>query len=326
MSTQDNKNKKIENDSSFRRYTKMVLLFAAMVFMLMSLLDPKFPVLAGPYGNPSPPTVVETQVATPPPTPVFTINPAGIPVPNNTPFINPTDVTNPNEATGNSFNSLLNNPIESANIALAGIQLIPDNEFPNFSNLTGNSSGIVVKGGDVQKENDFIFNFTKGEILVSVKKPSELCIIKTPYGSIAVSANADVLIKLSNDGVLRVFNLDAAGPDLKCQLDKGPFAGPADPTVIVAAGFELVACGHKLTRAEMRPRDGIKRRHFKVLENGHMAISEFMVQSALEASDVIADLKQSSTGVKERRILGDMSKMAAVLNYKNGTQGFSLQE
>lgn len=306
----------------FRRYTKIALLFCAMVFMLMSLLDPKFPVLAGPY-TPSTPTVtpvVETMQTAPPPT-INLINP-NIPIPNNTPFINPTDVTNPNEVTGGSLNTFLN-PVDAGNIALSGIQQIPDNEFPDYKTLSGDTSGITIKGGDIQKENDYVYTFTKGEILVSVKKPSETCIINTPYGAIAITSNGDVLIKF-NDGVLRVFNLDASGPDLKICLDKGPFAGPADPTVMVAAGFELVACDHKLTRAQMRPRDGIKRRHFKVLDNGHMAISEFSVESALEASDVIADLKQNSTGVKERRILGDMSKMAAVLNYKNGTQGFSL--
>lgn len=309
----------------FRRYTKITLLFAALVFLLMSLLDPKFPVLAGPYTPVTPPPVVETTIqTTAPPPPVINIINPNIPIPNNVPFINPTDVTNPNEVTGGSLNSFLNS-VDGGSLALAGIQQIPDNEFPNYKDLSGDTSGITIKGGEIQKENDYVYNFTKGEILVSVKKPSDTCIIHTPYGSIAIMSNGDVLIKF-NDGVLRVFNLDASGPDLKIQLDKGPFAGPADPTVIVAAGFELVACDHKLTRTDMRPRDGIKRRHFKVLDNGHMAISEFSVESALDASDVIADLKQNSTGVKERRILGDMSKMAAVLNYKNGTQGFSLQE
>lgn len=312
-----------EPEQKIRRYTKIALLGAATVFLSLSVLDPKFPVLAGPYTAPSTPVVQEVQTVTPPPPVLNIINP-NIPFPNNTPFVNPTDVSNPNTVTGGSLNQILNQ-VDGGNLALAGIQQVPDSDFPDFNTLKGDPSGIMISGGEFQKENDFVYNFTKGEILVSVRKPSETCIIHMPYGSIAITSNGDVLVKFK-DGVLRVFNLDAKGADLKIQLDKGPFAGPADPTVLVAAGFELVACDHKLTRMEMRPRDGIKRRHFKVLDNGHMAISEYSLESVLDASDVIADLKQNATGVKERRILGDMSKMAAVLNYKNGTQGFSLQD
>ncbi|MBP7861527.1 hypothetical protein KA183_07585 [bacterium] len=309
--------------TNIRRYTKIALLGAATVFLSLSVLDPQFPVLAGPYSAPvTAPPVVEVQTVAPPPT-INIINPA-IPLPNNTPFVNPTDVSNPNIITGGSLNALLNQA-NGGNLALAGIQQVPDSDFPDFNTLKGDPAGIFISGGQFQKENDFVYNFTKGEILVSVRKPSDTCIIHMPYGSIAITSNGDVLVKFT-DGVLRVFNLDATGSTLKIQLDKGPFAGPADPTVIVAAGFELVACDHKLTRVEMRPRDGIKRRHFKVLDNGHMAISEYSLASVLDASDVIADLKQNATGVKERRILGDMSKMAAVLNYKNGTQGFSMQD
>ncbi len=86
-------------------------------------------------------------------------------------------------------------------------------------------------------------------------------------------------------------------------------------TIQLAPGFEFVAGDRKLGGADLRPKDGIARRHFKFLEGGHLAVSEFSVDSAIKNNDLIADIRQNTTGVKERRILSDMSKMAAVLNY-----------
>ncbi len=214
------------------------------------------------------------------------------------------------------------------NAALSGIIRLPDGAFPEESKLEGPITGITIKfkpGSEYTTENDRIVNLKKGELLVSVKRPSKVALIKTAWGSISVAADGDVLVKFEN-GILRVTNLDGNGQVIKCQLNKGPFAGPSDPTVSIAAGYELVGGEKRLSRQDMRPRDGVARRHFKVLENGHLGICEISVESIMKANDVIADLRQSSTGVKERRILGDMSKMAAILNLKNSTQGFKVEE
>lgn len=56
-----------------------------------------------------------------------------------------------------------------------------------------------------------------------------------------------------------------------------------------------------------------------------MGISEISVESILHASDLIANLQQQDSGARERRILADMSKMAAVRNRVNGTCGFDAQ-
>ncbi len=88
----------------------------------------------------------------------------------------------------------------------------------------------------------------------------------------------------------------------------------------------LVAGQEKITRSTLRPKDGIARRYQKVLENGHLAVSEFSLESAISSCDMLVDLQQKTTGVKERRILSDMSKMAAVLNYKNGSQGYTAEK
>lgn len=299
------------------RFKKPVTLFLCLLglcFGLFAVLDPEFPVIAAPYGPA--PTVVTPNI--PPvvtPRPVF-VPPVGVPI-----DVEP-GLNNFQGAVLPGGTSLVNSP------ALSGIQLLPDSSFPNAAELTGPTSGITIKqteGTSFEKLGKYVIKLVKGEILVSVKRPSQTAIVNTPFGAISISANGDVIIKIEN-GVQRVTNLDGTGQTIKVQLNQGPFAGPQDPTVALAPGFELIASSTKLTRSNLRPRDGIARRHFKVLENGHMAISEISVESVLRASDVVADFRQKVTGSKDRRILSDMSKMAAVLNYKNGTQGFTVEE
>ena len=285
---------------------------------MITLINPDFPVIASPYGSPAP-VVVEPVMMTPPPPPP----PTRVFIPQ---IVVPTDVESKIPSfPGNYPNDGLQ---QFYSPALSGIQSIDDASFPLTTKLKGPVTGISIKQTDgtvYKKLSDYVIKLVKGEILVSVKRPSETAIIETPYGAVSVNANGDVIVKVEN-GTQRVTNLDGTGQSIKVQLNQGPFAGPADPTVAIAPGFELVAKSTKLTRLDLRPKDGIARRHFKVLENGHMAISEISIESVLNASDVMADFRQNLTGSKERRILSDMSKMAAVLNYKNGTQGFSVEE
>ncbi|MBX9666467.1 MAG: hypothetical protein K2X93_02565 [Candidatus Obscuribacterales bacterium] len=307
-------NKKARNEKKLAR----VLVYSiVLTFVLAGTLAPRL--TAGPGYGPDPTPQVNVKSIDVPKMPVIT--PTFSP-----PVVVPTDV----ESSLSSFpgNYPILNSALGGTVALNGIQQIPDNKFIQESSLTGNPTGILVKeklGSDKVMENDFIVKLKKGEVLVSVKRPSKVALVKVPFGAISINSDGDVLVKFEN-GVLRVINLDASGDGLKCQLNQGPFGGPADPTVVVQPGFEMVAGDKKLTRADMRPRDGMARRHFKVLENGHLAISEISIESVMKANDVIVDLRQASTGVKERRIIGDMSKMAAILNYKNGTQGFSVSE
>jgi len=211
--------------------------------------------------------------------------------------------------------------------ALDGAVLLKSMEFPQEGALEGPISGITVKwleGTTFSKPNDFIVKLDDGEVLISVKKPSKMALLKTPLGNVSITANGDVLARF-HKGVLRVTNLDGLGKSIKAKFDKkGIFDKPV--TIALSAGSEIVAGERRLGRADLRPRDGLARRGFKVIENSHLAISEISVQSILMHNDLIADLRQSTSGVKERRIIGDMSKMAAVLNHRNGTQGFTIED
>jgi hypothetical protein len=196
--------------------------------------------------------------------------------------------------------------------------------FPLVDSLGGPLDFLVVnamEGAVYTKETPYLASLTKGSLLVSCKRPSIMGMVKTPLGLIAFSANTDAIITF-NDGVLKVLNLDGLGNSLKINLSEGPFGGAADPVFGIAPGYELTAADHKLTRNDLRPVDGVSRRKPRVLENGLVAVSEFRVDSLLQNNALTTSLAQK-TDSKERRIVSDISRMAAVLNHVNGTEGYS---
>ncbi len=288
----------------------------SVVFLALAFCYPHFAVGGQSYNQPPAPT------PQPPPT-VIMVPPQ--PPPFRPPVVVPTDVTSP-QLMNLPTTFMVNSPATA--FALGGIMNLNNNEFPTGS-INQVFDWITVKakeGTEYTKPNNYTVVLKQGDILVSVKQPSKLALIETPLGTIAVGANGDVMVSYHN-GVLRVLNFDGEGKTIKCQLDKGPFAGPQDPTVSLACGYELVGSTEKITRTTLRPKDGIARRYSKVLENGHMAIAEFSLESALNSCDMLVDLQQKVSGLKERRMLADMSKMAAVLNYnRGGTQGFSVEK
>lgn len=206
--------------------------------------------------------------------------------------------------------------------ALSGIQQIPNTSFPKEDQLKGSSEWILVRSrpqAEYNRPSVYSVTLNKGDILVTVKRPSNLAIVTIPYGKVSIASDGDAVVSFNN-GILRVQNIDGLGKSVCAQV-KPP--GTEMKTIQLAPGFEFVAGDRKLGGLDLRPKDGIARRHFKFLEGGHLAVSEFSVDSAIKNSDLIADIRQNTTGVKERRILSDMSKMAAVLNYTRGEGGFS---
>jgi hypothetical protein len=209
--------------------------------------------------------------------------------------------------------------------AMGGITAVTD--MPTEADAKGSSEWILVRyenGSKYTRPSPYTVEFTDGRILVSVKKPSHLALVKTPLGRSSINANGDVLFSYNN-GVLRVSNLTGTGKSVKVRLSEGPFAGHPEQ-VSIAPGYEVVAGDGKLTVHDLHPHDGIARRHFRMLQDGSMAVCEFSVESAMKNVSMIVELSQQSTGVKERRILGDVSKMAAVLNYVNGNDGYTQEK
>lgn len=157
-----------------------------------------------------------------------------------------------------------------------------------------------------------------------MRRPSDLALVLTPLGEIALHSDGDVLLTYTGD-VLRIYNISALGNDCKVKFGREVIGENKSECVKLKVGFEIVASTHKLGRVDLRPADGVARRRAQLLNNGHMAISEFSVQSVLSNSAVIVQIAQQSTNAKEARVLSQMSKMAAVLNYVNSPYGYTVE-
>lgn len=312
----------MNGNSLTQRVKFLVLGFSAVAFGLST------PASLAQYSPPSysPPSApsnypmqqMQLPVFTPPPvmpTPPMMPPPRTMPTP-----INPMDVTG---------NLALPNPEIAENAAaLNGIKVLADDSFPQAADLQGNAEWILVQSKPDAKFDKFTpysVKFEFGEILVSVRRPSKLALVTTPYGDISLNADSDVMFSFK-DGVLRIISLNGRGDVVKVRLNKGAYDQQSAKVISLAPGYEVVASDHVLKRHEVRLADGFARRHFKLIDDGKMAVSEVNAESVLNSSGLIAAMNQKETGSKERRLLSDMSKMAAVLNYVNGVQGFSAQQ
>lgn len=276
-------------------------------------------------GNPS--VNINPSVPSIPVIPVMPVMPGGRTVP-----LVPTDYTNI--------------PVPSLNYQStlpAGEGVKSTSQFP--SDLPDQDlDGILVRslnGADFTRPSLASVTLNEGSILVSVRKPSRLGLINTSHGVVSVAGDADVIVTCDkNDGLVRVLNLTGLGENVKMKVHHqmvqarihstdAPVVVPTAPqppalALSLKVGHELVVADRPLVKADLHPADGIGRRRFNFLESHFLAVNEFSLASLLTGSDLLVDLRQKVDGLKERRIVGDLSKMAAVLNYLNGEQGYTV--
>lgn len=274
------------------------------------LRDGETPIVQPPPLPPPPPQ--QPPPPPPPPPPAPPVIPPVPPVrpPTTTP-LQPTDVTG--AALNLPRTSTLTNVID-------GLTALNQSKFPSPDRFAGKSDGISVRAAiDARLERPSLctVKLHVGQILVSVRKPSDLGLIVTSLGDIALASNSEVLVSDKN-GIVRLMNLTANGTACKIKFS-GDVVGHSNLKVVsLRPGFELVFAKSELKPHDLRPTDGIARRRFKMLEDGRVALSEFSLQSTIQSCDLIATMEQQKSGCKEKRIFSDMSKMAAVLNYING--------
>lgn len=274
----------------------------------------------GPTPTPPPTPIIYTAPPVPPPPPLIIRTP---PPPTFTPpVVVPTDATFPDLGTNANVTGFETGNLPG--VAASGLSSVAEKSFPHSETLTGNTDWIIVHAGKdtvYERISPYLVQLKSGKMLVGVKRPSNTAMLKTAFGDVAIVSNADAMVSYNGD-TLRIMNLDGRGQTVLVKLDQGPFAGGGQKIVAIKPGFELVASSHPLSRDDMRPSDGVARRHFHIYDNKMMAVSEFSLESFMKSSELITDLGQQVSGSQEKRVMGDMSKMASVLNQVNGTQGY----
>lgn len=301
------------------RLSRQFALVAASTLLLSALLPPQ--TLAQRDKPPKDDDVVRVHqppVYVPPaPEPPRLVIPI-IPHRDVVPLFVPTDVTNPGPQLGATQLPALNLPS-----AMSGLIPLKQTDFPKEENSKDKGEWVLVRAEqdtNYSRPSPIAVELKVGAVLVSVRKPSQTAFVKTDLGKIAITANGDAIVK-NTDGVVRVMNIDGLGKSVRIKLEGGPFTGNDAKVVALKPGFELVAAGRTLKRSDLRPRDGIGRRKASVVLKGFAAINQFSVDTLLQSCDLVVAINQNTTGVKERRILSDMSKMAAVLNMMDSAPG-----
>jgi hypothetical protein len=210
--------------------------------------------------------------------------------------------------------------------ALSGIKSISD--FPTAEQGKNEEPGIIARGTEIsvfRKVSPFFVKFTFGEIMASIRKPCRMGLIETALGEVALTGDADVILSEQN-GVLHIFNLTGNGETVKVKFNDVALQDEKTRTFALAPGYELIVAARKLTQADVRRADQIARRHFKMIQNGQVAVCEYSLESVVTSSTLIAKLESSNAGPKDRRIISDVSKMAAVLNQVNGGYGYTVEQ
>ena len=267
------------------------------------------------YTAPAPPPPAPPPPLAPPPDPVRLPFVPPKPPPFTPPIVVPTDVTHQTPSMDNDPN------LPSMKDAVA---VLASNRFKSGSEKNQDASGIVVMSealAKYEKTTSYSVNLVSGTIIVSVKRPSQVGLISTDIADFALSADGDAVISSVN-GVVRILNTTARGEACRIKL-LNPSPNAKNKIFAVRPGYEFLIGKEKLRRRDLKPSDGIARRRFKVFDDGKIAISEFSVQSVLQGSDLIAHIAQQYNGAKEKRVLADMSKMAAVLNHVHSPHGYT---
>jgi hypothetical protein len=286
-------------------FTAVAVGSVGIAFLAVSLLGPPRSKAQGSYMQP----------------PVIHVPPPIVRPPFNNPISNPLDVTKviPGQE------GVINNEISALGTSIGGpatLGITTPSKFPNQEDLKGPTDYILVQpeaGATLVRETPYLVSLTEGTLLASVKRPSSMGMIHTPLGEVAFSANSDAFITFTN-GALRIRNVDGMGQTLKIKITSGPLAGKI---YAVAPGYEFVVSDHKLGKSDLRPNDGIMRRASQTFDNGFAGVSQYHVHSALAQSGVVSHLTaKEASDTMARKVIGDMSRMAAVLNHVQGGTGY----
>lgn len=207
--------------------------------------------------------------------------------------------------------------------------LVPST-FPGENEFDGAGDFILVResaDAKLERLNQYSVKVESGDVVGSVRRPSKMGLMKLANAEVAVYAGGDALVQVdAAKNVTRIICLSGCHGKIRVKLasDITGLAKDGEQSYNLSPGFELVCAKGKLCSSEVRPCDGYARRRTQVLGEGNIALSEVNTESVLNSSPLIASMIANHND-KELRVLKDLSKMAAVLNAVNGTQGYTVQ-
>lgn len=266
------------------------------------------------------PPVIQPPTFTPPP--VVTTPPplTRVPVIPQVPRL-PNVLVNPILPTDVTGRQMINvGPGESVS-ALAGIKTVEG--FPADDRVGSHNDFVRAEGepgSEFHKLNSYTVDVQFGRVLVSVRKPTRLAFITSPLAKVSITGDADLLVTEDAD-TIRIINMTGRNESVKVKLNHSAAAAAGGKVIALAPGYEIIASKNVLKRSLIRVADGLARRNFKLLEDGSCAVCEISVESVLAGSSLVANFSRDREDL-QKRVVSDISKMAAVLNYVHGSEGF----
>lgn len=168
---------------------------------------------------------------------------------------------------------------------------------------------------------DGTYRLGTGVSLIAADRLSHQSTFKTIYGEIVLPQNTEAVVEICDD-CLRVFNLTALKEPLLLYV---PARLPAAQRQAITsmAGTELVVSREPIHEHQLLVEDQVARRNLTKIADNY-GVCQFSVETLFSRADYLSPLlKKLAPGLKAE-LMNKWSKVAAVLSFTHGRNGFML--
>jgi|GEM_PF-6930198 len=168
---------------------------------------------------------------------------------------------------------------------------------------------------------DGAYRLGPGVSLIAADKLSHQSTFKTIYGEIVLPQNTEAVVEVCDD-CLRVFNLTALKEPLLLYV---PVRVPAvqRQAITSMAGTELVVSRDIIHEHQLLVEDEVARRNLTKIADNY-GVCEFSVETLFSRSDYLSPILKQLPPRLKAELMNKWSKVAAVLSFTHGRNGFML--